>query len=152
MFLPSTAVPRRLLLWSREKGEWEAEEASPEMCTKMWKNARSRSPRKRSAPMSADAAEEPLAEEAPSLFDSGYLGADDTTEYAVHYDGELGPAEPHAEEEPRGRSRKRRLSLEDEEQDGRGSGRSRLRRKMSKMVADGQQGDTMARQGGCSKW
>ena len=85
--------------------------------------------------MSADAAEEPLVEEALSLFDSGYLGTDDTTEYAVHYDGELGPAERYAEEEPRGRPQKRRLSLEDEEQDGKGSDRSRLRRRMSKMVS-----------------
>ena len=120
----------------------KTKEAIPGMCRKMWKNARSRSPRKRSAPMSADAAEEPLVEEALSLFDSGYFGPDDTTEYAVYYDGELGTAERYAEEEPRGRPQKRRLSLEDEEQDGKGSGRSRLRRKMSKMVTDGQQGDT----------
>jgi len=28
MFLPSTPVPRRLLLWNHEKGEWETEKAS----------------------------------------------------------------------------------------------------------------------------
>ncbi|KXX76683.1 hypothetical protein MMYC01_206511 [Madurella mycetomatis] len=125
MFLPSTPVPRRLLLWSREKEEWETEEASPEMCRKMWKNARSRSPRKRSAPRSADAAEELLAEDSLSLFDSGYFGTD-TSENDGCYNDELGPE--RQEEKPRGRSRKRRLSLE--EQDCKDFGRSRLRRKM----------------------
>lgn len=88
MFFLSTAVPRRLLLWSCEKGEWEIEEASPEMCRKMWENARSRSPRKRSALMSADTAEEAL-----NLFDSSYFRTDDTIEYTIPYDSELGPAE-----------------------------------------------------------
>lgn len=48
------------------------------MCRKMWENARvrSRSPRKRSAPTPADAAEE---EEALGQFDSGYFGTDDPT-------------------------------------------------------------------------
>ncbi|KAK5657416.1 hypothetical protein OQA88_2988 [Cercophora sp. LCS_1] len=126
MFLPSTPVPRHLLIWSREKGEWETEEASPEMCRKMWKNARSRSPRKRSAPGSADAVDELLADECPSLFDSGYLGTDSSENGGCDYD-ELGPAK--RQEEPRGRLRKRRLSLE-EEQYCKDSGRSRLRRKM----------------------
>ncbi|KAL2190587.1 hypothetical protein L209DRAFT_750722 [Thermothelomyces heterothallicus CBS 203.75] len=127
MFLPSTSVPRRLLLWSREKGEWETEEASPEMCRKMWKNARSCSPRKRSAPRSADAAEELLAKESPRLYDSGYFGAD-TSENDGCYNDELGPAE-RQEDQPRGRSRKRRVSFE-EEQDCKDSDRSRLRRRM----------------------
>jgi hypothetical protein len=126
MFLPSTPVPRRLLLWSREKGEWETEEASPEMCRKIWKNARSRSPRKRSAPRSADAAEELLAEVSLSLCDSGYFGPD-TSENDGWYNDEPGLAE-RQEEEARGRSRKRRLSFE-EEQDCKDSGRSRLRKR-----------------------
>jgi hypothetical protein len=134
IFLPSTPVPRRLLLWSREKGEWEIEEASPEMCRKMWKNARSRSPKKRSAPRSTDAADELLAEESLSLCDSGYFGTD-TSENDGCYDDELGPA-GRQEEEPRGRSRKRRLSLEGE-QDCKGSGRSRLRRKMHLSISSG---------------
>ncbi|KAL2165833.1 hypothetical protein VTG60DRAFT_3738 [Thermothelomyces hinnuleus] len=75
VFLPSTPVPRRLLLWNREEGEWEIEEASPEMCRKMWNNARSWSPRKRSAPRSADAADELLTEDNVSPIDSGCFGA-----------------------------------------------------------------------------
>lgn len=123
LFLPSTPVPRRLLLWSSEKGEWETAEASPEMCRKIWKNARSRSPRKRSAPRSTDAAEELLVEESLSLLDSGYFGTD-TSENDSCYNGGLGPAA--LQEEPRGRPRKRRLSLE--EQSYADSSRSRLRR------------------------
>ena len=117
LFLPSTPVPRRLLLWSREKGEWETETASPEMCRTMWKNARSRSPRKRSAPTSVDdaaaAAEEQLllAEECLGLLDSGYSGTDEND----GNDG-LGPA-PRRSEKPRGRLRKRKLSLEEDEGD-----------------------------------
>ena len=121
IFLPSTPVPRRLLLWSCEKGEWEIEEASPEMCKKMWKNARSRSPRKRSAPRPANAAEELLAEESLSLFNNGYFRAD-TSKNDGYYNDELDPTRRQTEE-PRGRSRKRRLSLE-EEQDCKDSGRS----------------------------
>ncbi|KAL2165010.1 hypothetical protein VTH06DRAFT_306 [Thermothelomyces fergusii] len=30
IFLPETTVPRRLLLWNREEGKWDVEEASPE--------------------------------------------------------------------------------------------------------------------------
>ncbi|KAK4243564.1 hypothetical protein C7999DRAFT_36109 [Corynascus novoguineensis] len=94
----------------------------------MWKNARSRSPRKRSAPWSADTAG---AEESLSLFDSGYFGTDTSENDGCHND-ELGPAE-RQEEEPRGRSRKRRLSFE-EEQDCKDSGWSRLRRKMLLLI------------------
>ncbi|KAK4136067.1 hypothetical protein BT67DRAFT_230664 [Trichocladium antarcticum] len=112
MFLPSTPVPRRLLLWSREKGEWETEEASPEMCRKMWKNARSRSPEKRSAPRSTDAAEELLVGGSPGLFDSGYFETDTSANHGCDYD-ELGSVK-RQEEEPRGRSRKRKFSLEKE--------------------------------------
>lgn len=124
MFLPSTPIPRRLLLWNPEKGERESKEASPEICRKMWKNARSRSLRKRSAPRSANAAG---AKESLSLFDSGHFGTD-TSENDSCYNDELGLAEQQ-EEEPRALSRKRRLSFE-EEQDCEDSGWSRLRRKM----------------------
>jgi hypothetical protein len=101
-FLTSTPVPRRLLLWSGEKGEWEAAEASPEMCRKMWQNARSRLPGKRSAPRSsADAAEDRLAEEGFGLLDSGDFGAD-TSGNDGWYDDELGAAE-RSREKTRGR-------------------------------------------------
>lgn len=132
LFLPSTPVPKHLLLWSREKEEWETETASPEMCRTMWKNARSHSPRKRSAPTSADnaaaAAEEQLllAEECLGLLDSGYSGTNED-------DDNLGPA-PRRSEKPRGRLRKRKLSLEedeDEDDDCKDVGRScRPRREM----------------------
>lgn len=112
MFLPSTPVPRRLFLWNHEKGEWETEEASPEMCRKMWKNARSRSPKKRSAPRSTDAAEELLAGGSPGLFDCGYFETDTSANHGCDYD-ELGSIIPQ-EEEPRGRSRKRKFALEEE--------------------------------------
>ena len=145
-FLPSTPIPRHLLLWSREKGEWETEQASPELCTKIWKNARSRSPRKRSAPPSADAAEELLAQERVGLLDSdsGFFGADIYEKDGCCSD-EFGPAERQwQEEEPRGRSRKRRLSLKGE-QECEDSDRFRLKRQVlpsdieraSKIVADG---------------
>ncbi|KAL2258286.1 hypothetical protein VTK26DRAFT_8451 [Humicola hyalothermophila] len=131
-FLPSTPVPRRLLLWSREEGEWVIEEASPETCRRIWKNSRSRSPRKRSAPGSVDAAEGLLAEEGLGLCDSSYSGVDtfenDSCCYDELYPVELGPSE-RQEERPRGRSRKRRLSFE-EHQGCKGSGQSRSRRKM----------------------
>jgi len=127
MFLPSTPVPRRLLLWSREKGEWETEEASPKMCRNMWKNARSRSPRKRSAPRFTDAAEELLAEESLGLFDSGYFRTN-TSENDGFYNDELGPV-GRQEEELRGRLRKRKLSFEDV-QDCKDSRRSWLKRKI----------------------
>ncbi len=122
MFLPSTPVPRRLLLWSREKGRWETEEASPEMCRMMWKNARSRSPRKRSAPRSAEVAEDRLADESLNLLDSGYFGTNTPESHGCYLD-ELGRAERL--EELRGRPRKRRLSLE-QEQDYKDSRRSRV--------------------------
>ncbi|PMB64022.1 hypothetical protein BM221_010187 [Beauveria bassiana] len=96
MFLPSTPVPRRLLLWSCEKEKWETTEASPEMCRKMWKNARSRSPRKRSAPRSTGASEELLAKDSVGLIDSGYFETD-------NYDSAFNPSK-WQEEEPRGRS------------------------------------------------
>jgi hypothetical protein len=128
VFLPSTTVPRRLLLWYREKGEWETEEASPEMCRKIWKNARSRSPRKRSAPRSANAADELLEEESLNVYDSGYFGTDTFENDDGCHKDKLGPAERQGEG-PRGRSRKRSLSFE-EEQDCEDSGRSRLRRNM----------------------
>lgn len=97
MFLPSTPVPRRLLLWNPENGEWETKEVGPEIYRKMWKNTRSRSPTERSAPRSADAAG---AEESLSLFNSGYFGTD-TSENDGCYNGELGLVE-RQEEEPRG--------------------------------------------------
>ncbi|KAL8364572.1 hypothetical protein RB595_003723 [Gaeumannomyces hyphopodioides] len=127
VFLYSTPVPRRLLLWSCGKGEWETEKASPEMCRQMWKSSRSRSPRKRSAPRSAGAAEELLVEESLDLYDSGYFGTD-VFENDGCYSNELGPAK-WQKEEPRGRLRKRRLSSEGE-QGYKDSGRSLLRRKM----------------------
>jgi hypothetical protein len=104
-------VPRRLLLWSREKGEWETEEVGPEMCRNIWKNARSRSPQKRKIPRSADTAEERLGEESPSLPDSGYFATGPSLD-GGYYNDELSPAELE-EEQPRGRSRKRRLSFEE---------------------------------------
>lgn len=70
MFFPSTFVARRLFLWSLEKGGWDVEEASPERCRQIWKNARSRSPRKRSATRFANRDEKLLAEEGPSVYDS----------------------------------------------------------------------------------
>ncbi|KAK4172852.1 hypothetical protein QBC36DRAFT_336971, partial [Triangularia setosa] len=111
MFLPSTFVPRRLLLWSREKGEWETEEVSPEMCRQMWKNARSRSPRKRSAPRSDDTTDEILAMESPSPRDSGYFGRD-TLGNDGCYNDEFGYAKQY-EEERLGRLRKRKRSSEE---------------------------------------
>ncbi|KAK0737329.1 hypothetical protein B0T21DRAFT_286976, partial [Apiosordaria backusii] len=112
-FLPSSSMPRRLLLWSPEERKWKTEEASPEMCRQMWTNARSRSPKKRSAARSADAADEILAMESRSLHDSGYFGRD-TFENDGYYDDDLGPAEQD-EEEHRGRSRKRRRRTEEEQ-------------------------------------
>ena len=134
LFLTSTPVPRRLLLWSHEEGEWVTEAASPEMCRKMWKNARSRSPRKRSAPRSSDDAVEEelllLAEECLGLFDSGCSGTSSSDNHGHDEDDELGPAEER-EEKPRGRLRKRRLSLDNEEEQGyKDAGRSRPRREM----------------------
>ncbi|EJT71213.1 hypothetical protein GGTG_10473 [Gaeumannomyces tritici R3-111a-1] len=128
MFLPSALVPRRLLLWSRDKGEWETEEASPEMCRQLWMNSRSRSPRKRSAPRSTGAAEELLVGESLGLYDSGYSRTDASEDDVYYYDDELGTAE-RQEEEPRGRSRKRRLSSE-AERDCDDFGQSSRRRKM----------------------
>ncbi|KAK3299537.1 uncharacterized protein B0H64DRAFT_388898 [Chaetomium fimeti] len=129
MFLPSAPVPRRLLLWSGETGQWEAEDTSPEICRKIWKNTRSRSPRKRSAPTPADTAEDLLIEDGLGLFDGASFGTD-TSEDHGFYDDELSPPERQQEEEPRGRSRKRRRSLELEQQDCGNGNRSLVRRKV----------------------
>ncbi|KAK4173091.1 hypothetical protein QBC36DRAFT_389979 [Triangularia setosa] len=96
MFLPST---------------FETEEVSPEMCRQMWKNARSRSPRKRSPPRSDDAADEILAMESPSPHDSGYFGRD-TLENDGCYNDEFGYAKQY-EGERLGRLRKRKCSSEE---------------------------------------
>lgn len=97
------------------------------MCRNIRKNARSRSPRKRSATRSTDVAEELLAEESLNHPDSGYFGTD-TSENDGCYNDELGPA-GRQEEEPRGRLRKRRLSFENE-QDYKDPRRSLLKRKI----------------------
>jgi hypothetical protein len=133
-FLPSTSVPRRLLLWSREKGEWETEEAGPEMCRTIWKNARSRSPQKRKIPRSADTAEERLGEESPSLPDSGYFATGPSLDDG-YYNDELSPTELE-EEHPRGRSRKRRLSFK-EKQDCDDADWSRLQKRKNIAPFDG---------------
>ena len=94
------------------------------MCRKIWKNARSRSPKKRSAPTPADTAEELLGEEGLGVFDSAFFQTD-TSENDGFYGDELIPPEEEQEEEPRGRSLKRRRSLEQDS-----GGRSWPRRKM----------------------
>jgi hypothetical protein len=125
-FLPSTSVPRRLLLWSREKGEWETEEVGPEMCRNIWKNARSCSPQERKIPGSADTAKEGLREESASLPDNGYFATGSSLDDG-YYNDELSLAQSK-EEQPRGRSRKRRLSFE-ETQDYDDADWSRLQKK-----------------------
>lgn len=124
-FLPSTPVPRRVLLVKPESRDWIVEEASREMCRKMWRAARSRSPKKRSIPRSAEAADELLAESSLSPSDSGYFGTN-AFEHFSCYDHDFGPAEAQ-EAEPRGRSRKRRFSAG--EQHTKDSGQSHLRKK-----------------------
>ncbi|KAK4171519.1 hypothetical protein QBC36DRAFT_339777 [Triangularia setosa] len=86
MFLPST---------------FEAEEVSPEMCRQMWKNARSRSPRKRSPPRSDDAADEILAMESPNTLENDGCYNDEFS-YTKQY-----------EEQRLGRLRKRKRSSEE---------------------------------------
>ncbi|TLS25537.1 hypothetical protein PpBr36_07859 [Pyricularia pennisetigena] len=81
----------------------------------------------RSAPMSANDAEDLLGEVSLSLYGSGYFGTDASVRYDPYLDV-LDPAE-RQKEEPRGRSRKRRLGCE-EEQNCKDFGQSRLRRKM----------------------
>lgn len=110
VFPPSAPVPRRLLLWSRETGEWEAEDTSLEMCRKIRKNTRSQSPKKRSAPTPADVTEE-LVKEGFDLFDSASFETDTSGGDGL-YEDELVFIEEEQEEEPRGRSLKRRRSLE----------------------------------------
>jgi hypothetical protein len=119
-------VPRRLLLWSREKGEWETEEVGPEMCRNIWKNARSCSPQERKIPGSADTAKEGLREESASLPDNGYFATGSSLDDG-YYNDELSLAQSK-EEQPRGRSRKRRLSFE-ETQDYDDADWSRLQKK-----------------------
>lgn len=126
-------MPRYLLLWSREKGEWDTEEASPEMCRKMWRSARSRSPRERSAPRAADGAGELLIEEYLGLFNSTCFRTN-TAKNNSRGKCELDSAE-RQEAKPRGRPRKRRFSLKGE-RDGKDPGRSGLRRKMLVLISN----------------
>lgn len=100
-------MPRRLLLWSCERGEWETEEASPELCGQIWKNSRSRSPRKRSTPGSDDPTDEILGMESLNPRDSGYFGRDTLKNDGCYDIDEFGYSKQY-EEERLGRPRKRK--------------------------------------------
>ncbi|KAJ8128350.1 hypothetical protein O1611_g5284 [Lasiodiplodia mahajangana] len=119
-FLPSTSAPRRLLLWNGKKDEYEIEEASPEVCSKLWKNAQSRSPQMRSA---NDITNNLLLEEMPSLRDSTYLRTN------ISREGNRYGAQPRSAaqgEKRRPRKRRRDMEVEDFEE----SDRPRMKREV----------------------